>query len=577
MNSHHQRAHRRVITKRTGSRAAAWSCALLAVAGVELESSNALAISGGTAATEPAYAPLVKLTVGASQSCSGVLVHPLWVVTAASCFKVGDQPIAVGAPSQPTTAIVGRQDLGSSSGQVVSVTHLVPSPDRNLVLARLSRRIDQITPVAVATTPPAVGEKLRVAGYGRTAKEWMPELLQVAGFSVQSVNATTLGVAGDAANTCKGDSGAPTLRERDGALELVAIATTSFQSGCLGETDRRTSATQARVDDLAEWISKQTNARHQYGSIQWTSAVTCSCWDRDCWGGSCSGASCEAKQQCQRPATTYDVKTGDYDADGKADLLTLSPNANGSWTGAADLEFFRSDHFESKRWPMETPAHMRRGGADAYYRTLQGDFNGDGRSDLATISPDGTTGWGDWLAVELAKDGGFDSQTWPAKTPLNMRLGGQGAYLLTAGDFNGDGKTDVATLSPNASGGWADHIAIELAGDHQFDSKVWTAGTPIHMHNGGDAAYIVLPGDFNGDGKTDLATVSPNGGGSWSDWFAVELAKEGGFDSRLWPSQTPMLMRTGGSAAKYHVVAADFTGDGKTDIATVSPGATGLW
>jgi hypothetical protein len=516
-----------------------------------------------------------------ARSCTGALVQPLWVVTAASCFKFGDQAPAAGPPPRPTTATVGRPDLTASTGSVAPVVQLIPASDRNVVLVKLASRIEGVTPVQIASTPVTPGETLRVAGYGRTGTEWVPRRLQVASFSAQAVDGAALRLAGASAstslvNTCKGDAGGPTLREHGGALELVAITNTSWQSGCLAESDTRTGTTQTRVDDLSAWISQQTTARHRYGSIAATTAVSCSCLDYDCWGRFCATPDC---QVCQYPVKVYDVKAGDFDADGKTDILTLSPNANGSWQSTASLELSRSGRFESRTWQIGTAGHMRNGGADSYYRTLQGDFDGNGTSDLATLSFTGGGGWANWLALELAKDGRFDSQVWTARTPGYVRATAGGAYVTIAGDFNGDGKTDLATVSPEGTNSLTQRIALELAKQGGgFDSQLWTAATPGHMRNGGTPrAYFVLPGDFDGDGRTDLASISPNGGGGWASWIAVELARSGGFESGAWPSGTPTRMRNGGSGSRYHVIAADFTGDGRTDIATLSANAAGGW
>ena len=174
---------------------------------------------------------------------------------------------------------------------------------------------------------------------------------------------------------------------------------------------------------------------------------------------------------------------------------------------------------------------MTNGGVDARYRTLTGDFDGDGKSDLATVSSNGGGGWADWIAVELSTGTGFRSEVWGAGTLIHMRNGGPDSnYVTLAGDFDGDRKTDIATVTPNGGGGWADWIALELSTGTGFRSEVWGAGTPIHMRNGGASWYHVLPGDFDGDGKTDLATVSSNGGGGWADWIA-----RGALDRRWLP------------------------------------------
>jgi secreted trypsin-like serine protease len=97
-----------------------------------------------------------------------------------------------------------------------------------------------------------------VAGYGRTATEWVPGRLHAAPFTVQSVTAATLALTGAAGDTCKGDSGGPAFRESGGQAELVALNDTSWQHGCLGETGTNQGSYEVRVDDLGDWITQQT-------------------------------------------------------------------------------------------------------------------------------------------------------------------------------------------------------------------------------------------------------------------------------------------------------------------------------
>ncbi|HET9954986.1 MAG TPA: hypothetical protein VFQ61_10805, partial [Polyangiaceae bacterium] len=59
-------------------------------------------------------------------------------------------------------------------------------------------------------------------------------------------------------------------------------------------------------------------------------------------------------------------------------------------------------------------------------------------------------------------------------------------YQVSGGDFNGDGKTDLLTLSPNADGAWNAWAALELSNSsNTFTSARWNAATPQHMRNGG--------------------------------------------------------------------------------------------
>ncbi|MGV9214527.1 S1 family peptidase [Micromonospora sp. RB23] len=242
-----------------------WRAGLtLAMVAAGLTSSGLPAQSAvGVAAPDGAYPFVVKLAIGApgqagSSACSGALVAAQWVITATSCF--GSAGVVAGPPPRPTTATVGRTSLGSSTGAVVAIDRLVPHPGRNVVLARLTNRVDNVMPVRLSSVVPRYGQVLRVAGYGRTATEWVPDRLHTAQFTVgwwADQTATTFDVTGrDPVNAtiCKGDAGGPAFRERAGTLELVAINGTSWQAGCIGETGTRRGAVEIRVDDLADWM-----------------------------------------------------------------------------------------------------------------------------------------------------------------------------------------------------------------------------------------------------------------------------------------------------------------------------------
>ncbi|MFI2712125.1 trypsin-like serine protease [Micromonospora sp. NPDC018662] len=239
-----------------------WGAALLGVVTVStlLGGGTASAVSGATPVPDGTYAFTAKITFGDLRACTGALVDPNFVVTAKTCLTDGTGPITAGAPTRPTTVVVGRTDLTSTAGQERGGVAVLPHPDRNLALLRLANPVTGVTPVALATAAPAAAETLTVAGYGRTATEWVPNRLHAADFTVQGVGATTADVTGASAGAtiCRGDAGGPAFRVVAGTPQLVAIGNTSWQKGCLGETETRDGATVTRLDDLTAWIREQT-------------------------------------------------------------------------------------------------------------------------------------------------------------------------------------------------------------------------------------------------------------------------------------------------------------------------------
>ncbi|MFE4362640.1 trypsin-like serine protease [Kitasatospora sp. NPDC056800] len=207
----------------------------------------------GDAAADNTYTAATRLVIGDNlRGCTGALVDRYWVVTAASCFSddpAQPQALVAGAPKWKTTVTVGAKSA--------EVAELVPRADRDLVMARLATPVDGIAPLPLATAAPTAGQSLRVPGFGRTKDEWVPNKLHTGVFSLDSVSATGIGTTGTGgAAVCKGDTGAPAIRETNGKAELVAVASRSWQGGCLGTpaTETRTGAFSSRVDDLGDWV-----------------------------------------------------------------------------------------------------------------------------------------------------------------------------------------------------------------------------------------------------------------------------------------------------------------------------------
>ena len=348
-----------------------------ALAASLLTASPAYSIAGGVPAAQGSYPFIAKVTIGEVSACTGTLVHPLWVLTSSSCFATAGQPLAAGAPREATTVTVGRTDLSTNQGHVVSVVDLIPRTDRNVVLAKLAKPVTDIAPAPLSESAPVTGDLLRVSGYGRTATEWVPDRLQTAMFAVQSVGATTVAVVGHdpaGASTCKGDAGGPALRERGDQVELVAINSDSWQSGCLDQTETRQGGTESRVDDIRAWIRAITAdvpVFYDYGNSR------TALFQFSDVGGAATSARMTGESNSWNTADTK-VVSGDFNGDGRVDIAAfyIYPRAQTKlWIfdslasgGFAPRMVWDSglDNFELYRW---TP--------------VAGDFDGNGKSDIA--------------------------------------------------------------------------------------------------------------------------------------------------------------------------------------------------
>ncbi|MFB6894475.1 trypsin-like serine protease [Kitasatospora sp. NPDC056327] len=215
----------------------------------------------GDPVADGGHAFTARLDIGDNKrSCSAALINPTHVVTAAACFA--DDPanpstVTAGKPKDKAVITVGRTDLTGQAGAAAEVIEIKPRTDRDLVVARLAHPVFGITPVTLATAAPAVGDTLRVTGYGRTRTEWAPTRLHSTAVTVTAAAATTVGFAAKAPATgtiCKGDTGGPLFRENGSTAVLAGVHSRAWQGGCFGSAETRTDAVDSRVDDIRQWI-----------------------------------------------------------------------------------------------------------------------------------------------------------------------------------------------------------------------------------------------------------------------------------------------------------------------------------
>ncbi|MBP2179555.1 tachylectin-related carbohydrate-binding protein [Amycolatopsis magusensis] len=208
------------------------------------------------------YLHTARITVGDNfRACSGTLVADQWLVTAASCFAENPAQgfrIAAGPPPRPTTAQFwygAVQPLSGGTGVLHQrIVELRPREDRDLVFAKLEQRVG-IGSARLPSRAPQQAEALRIAGFGRTATDWVPLKQHIADTAVSSVSGTTFTVSG-ASDTCRGDAGGPAYRGDPYNPELAGVHATSWQKGCFGSTETRSGSVETRVDDLIDWFGE---------------------------------------------------------------------------------------------------------------------------------------------------------------------------------------------------------------------------------------------------------------------------------------------------------------------------------
>ena len=165
----------------------------------------------------------------------------------------------------------------------------------------------------------------------------------------------------------------------------------------------------------------------------------------------------------------------------------------------------------------------------------RGDVNNDGIPDVIMGNNGGTSGAA--VTVFLGKgDGTFQA-------PLDSGLGSS-VFDMTVGDFNGDGFLDVA-VGGYVSGSQGVLEILLGNGDGTF-----RAGQTIDLP---DIPRSITVGDFNGDGKLDIALAI-------DQMYFYQGAGDGTFTSAV-------NIKVGSQSLLYESRVGDFNGDGKPDVA----------
>ncbi len=276
-------------------------------------------------------------------------------------------------------------------------------------------------------------------------------------------------------------------------------------------------------------------------------------------------------------ASTYFIVTGDFNGDKKADLAAMSPNATGAWSNTVYVELSTGTGFTSAAWACGLPQDMRNGGSGADYRLFASDVNGDGKSDLVVFSPNGGGGWNANAYGCLSTGSGLTRFAWPSLIAASMRTGGAAEYRLEPGDYDGDGKGDMLAYSPNAAGDWGSSAYVDLSTGDSYAGDAWATPMAGLMRANPDARFLHKAGDFNGDGQTDIAWVSPDAQGGWRSRVYLDFGMGNGLLNVPAASNLPDRLVQGGVASTYWLYSGDVDGDGSDDLLTLSPNATGAW
>jgi hypothetical protein len=260
----------------------------------------------------------------------------------------------------------------------------------------------------------------------------------------------------------------------------------------------------------------------------------------------------------------FSLAAGDFNGDGRDDLAVGIPFEDfgtaildndsgavavlyGSSTGVSSTDQF---------WTQDSSgiADETEGGDNFGFSVAAGDFNGDGRDDLAIGVPsedlgiDIDTGLVHVIYGTTSNLSSTNSQIWTQDSSNTVNnndtnvtaaiqdtteSGDRFGYALTAADFNNDNRDDLAIGVPgediagNSDAGAVNVIFGKRSGLNASMNQLWHQGissVPGILENGDQFGYALAAGDFNGDSFSDLIVGIPfENDGSVSDSGAVNV------------------------------------------------------
>ena len=244
---------------------------------------------------------------------------------------------------------------------------------------------------------------------------------------------------------------------------------------------------------------------------------------------------------------------------------------SGGTTTVKDLIYLHSGDWNGDGWPDLVGGHatdladpdsiyiLLNNGAGGFLpvqayakgRQLMGiasaDLDGDGDLDLA-FSWAETCG-----AIGVYMNQGNGTFTGPTCYAAHSGAGGR----ILAGDWDGDGDIDLATLS-----GWPDRYVNIYSNDGSgvFTLSYFSVGMTL------TSQFLHVSADVDGDGDLDLVGLGRGGPYSWSDSLSFYLNDGRGRFTRSHPGGVPFNPND--------VVANDFDGDGDVDFVVTADGDT---
>jgi subtilisin family serine protease len=301
----------------------------------------------------------------------------------------------------------------------------------------------------------------------------------------------------------------------------------------------------------------------------------------------------------QGDAFGFAVASGDFDHDGKADLAVGAPGENIE-PGKVDAGYvflFKGDVNGLKPWGgIDQGAAANQNGDRFGSALVVGDFNGDGRHDLAVGAPGARVGTAASGSVYIfhGASGGLQ-----AARRLDQAMNGLGVNeagdrfgsALAAADLNADGKDDLAVGAPGEAPGQGPRSGIVFLFKGGSALEAWQTLDQQGLDSAGNEfndefGAALAAGDFDNDLRQDLAVGAPGDttGGRVFVFRGTAAAPQPWLDAQqegstvsVTGTESATEMAADGTSQNGDrfgaaLAAGDFDFDGDDDLAVGAPG-----
>jgi hypothetical protein len=235
-------------------------------------------------------------------------------------------------------------------------------------------------------------------------------------------------------------------------------------------------------------------------------------------------------------ATWVDAKVGDFNGDGKADITARDLHTGAWWTGVST-----GSSFNTSLWAIWSTAVT-------WVDVQVGDFNGDGFADIAGRALE-TGQW--WIGFANAFNGEPGPVPPPPPTAFSTAFWNSWSTAVTwvdvkVGDFNGDGSTDIIGRALQTGQWW-----VNLSPFHPCigGCMSFTSPPPAVLFAAWSTAVTwvdVQVGDFNGDGKSDITGRTLQSGQWWTG-----ISNGSAFTTSLWSTWSTAVNWVGVRAGDF--------------------------